>query len=75
MNDQVMKIHPGSVAAQVPHSAIVYDELVWIYFHLKANADPNLFFQIFTTQTYARGVSVVTKAEISSVFSSISNKF
>jgi len=75
MNDQVMKIHPGSVAAQVPHSAIIYDELVWIYFPLKTGADPDLSSQISTTQTYARGVSVATKAEISSVFSSISNRF
>ena len=37
-----MKIHPGSVVAQQPHSAIVYDELVGMYSHLKtcANSGP-----------------------------------
>ena len=39
MGDQVMKIHPGSVVAQTPHSAIIYDELVRMYFHSKIGAD------------------------------------
>lgn len=30
-----MKVHPASVVAQTPHSAIIYDELVRVYFHLK----------------------------------------
>lgn len=37
-----MKIHPGSVVAQSPHSAIIYDELVCICSHLKTGADNGL---------------------------------
>ena len=75
MGNQVMKIHPSSVVSQTPHSAIIYDELVRTHFRLKTDSPILTCSQILTTQTYARGVSVVTKGEVSSVFHSISNEF
>lgn len=39
-----MRIHPGSVVAQRPHSAIIYDELVGMYSHFKICADSRLRF-------------------------------